>query len=147
MNPAEGLSQRWSPPARMGLMRPVISILCSEMDGTPLIRDHALARMLQDQFEVHVVGFSQSGEVWGPLANEAGMDYRPYSAPTAMGAWRGVPDLTKAIEGRVLTPPSPAIPPTASDCWRGVVWGFLSSSTSTTGRWASSSSPSTGNCE
>ena len=83
----------------MARMRPVISILCSEMDGTPLIRDHALARMLQDQYEVHLVGFSQSGEVWGPLANEPGMDYRPYSAPTAL-----------KVEGSSLPgrPPHPA---------------------------------------
>jgi len=80
----------------------VITILCSEMDGTPLIRDYALTRMLQDRFEVHLVGFSRSGEVWPPLASEPGIDYRPYSAPTAFKTWKHVPELCKAIEGRIL---------------------------------------------
>lgn len=83
-------------------MRPIVTILCSKLDGTPVIRDHALARMLQDRFDVHIVGFSQSGEVWGPLANEPGMDYRPFRAPTAWKLWTSVPGLEKAIEGRVL---------------------------------------------
>ncbi len=83
-------------------MRPIITLLCSELDGTPLVRDYALARLLQDRFEVHVVGFSPSGEVWGPLAGESGMDYRPFQAPTAWHAWNQVPGLSKAIEGRVL---------------------------------------------
>ena len=83
-------------------MRPIVTILSSEMDQTPLIRDYALARMLQSEFEVHLVGFSSSGEVWSPLAGEKGMDYRPFQAPNALRSWLEYPQVTRAIEGQVL---------------------------------------------
>ncbi len=84
------------------MRRPIVTILSSEMDQTPLIRDYALARMLQSEFEVHLVGFSHSGQVWEPLAGEQGMDYRPFRASSAMQSWLEFPRIARAIEGHAL---------------------------------------------
>ncbi len=83
-------------------MRPIVTILSSEMDQTPLIRDFALARMLQSDFDVHLVGFSRSGEIWGPLAGEKDMDYRPFRVKNALQWWLEFPRILPAIEGDVI---------------------------------------------
>lgn len=65
-----------------------VLILSSELDGTPLIRDHAIARLLQSAgARVRMLGFSRSGEVWGPLAGDPHLNARPWSTGSALGVW------------------------------------------------------------
>jgi glycosyltransferase involved in cell wall biosynthesis len=83
-------------------MRPPLTILASEMDATALIRDHALASLLDSEYRVRIVGFSRSGGVWEPLAGDASMDYRPFRCASAWELWRRSGDLADHLEGSVL---------------------------------------------
>ncbi len=84
-------------------MKRTLTILSSELDGTPLIRDYALARMLQAEFDVHLVGFSRTGEVWGPLASDPELDYRPFRCASAWEFMRRADDIADTmVEGDLL---------------------------------------------
>lgn len=80
-----------------------VLILASELDGTPLIRDHAIARLLQSAgARVRVLGFSRSGGVWGPLAGDPHLDARPWASGSAAGAWSAAGRLSAHAAGADL---------------------------------------------
>ncbi len=84
-------------------MRRTVTILSSEMDGTALIRDHALARMLASEYNVQIVGFSRGGGVWPPLAGDTSVDFRPLRIDNAWDLWtKGASLARRVIEGDVI---------------------------------------------
>jgi glycosyltransferase involved in cell wall biosynthesis len=65
-----------------------ISILSHDLSGNALSRAYMLAKLLQDEYDVHIVGCGQ-GAVWEPVRNDAAIEYRPYHARNIANFWLG----------------------------------------------------------
>jgi len=63
------------------MTRKVISILAPELSGNSMGRAYLLAKMLQGEFDVHIVGFG-AGDIWEPIAHDRSIEYRPYEHRT-----------------------------------------------------------------
>lgn len=72
------------------MTRKVISILAPKLSGNSTGRAYLLAKMLQGEFEVHIVGFG-AGDIWEPIAHDRSIEYRSYehrTIPSFLGGAR-----------------------------------------------------------
>ncbi|MGI9336820.1 MAG: glycosyltransferase [Gammaproteobacteria bacterium] len=77
-----------------------------------MIRVYGLAKMLAHDFDVTVVGPSDSGEIWAPIAEDTSIDYRMYRLATSYVRFaHQAPDLARRlIDGDVILSASPLLP-------------------------------------
>jgi hypothetical protein len=66
-------------------MRRSISILSPDYCGNALGRAYILAKLLQEDFDVHIVAFGEGRDVWAPVRNDATIEYRRFFCRTAPG--------------------------------------------------------------
>jgi glycosyltransferase involved in cell wall biosynthesis len=64
------------------MTRRLISILAPNLSGNSTARAYLLAKMLQTEFDVHIVGCGASGDIWEPIAHDRSIEYRPFEHRT-----------------------------------------------------------------
>jgi glycosyltransferase involved in cell wall biosynthesis len=79
--PQNGATYELSRKEAFVMTRKVISILAPKLSGNSMGRAYLLAKMLQGEFDVHIVGFG-AGDIWEPIAHDRSIEYRPYEHRT-----------------------------------------------------------------
>src|SRR5262245_56700704 len=71
----------WDPPP---VTRRVVSILSPDLGGNALGRAYVLAKLLADDFQVHIIGFTDdsASKPWAPIRNDTTIQYRPIHGRT-----------------------------------------------------------------
>lgn len=92
--------------------RPKVTLLSPRLEENGMIRVYGLAKMLMQAFDVTVVGPSDSGEVWGPIAEDTSVQYRMYRLPVAALRFAyQLPELARRlVDGDVIISASPLLP-------------------------------------
>src|SRR5262245_50916565 len=59
-------------------MRYTVSLLSPDFSGNALGRAYILAKLLQEDFDVHIVTFGDGEKVWSPVRNDPTIQYRRF---------------------------------------------------------------------
>jgi len=79
-----------------------ISILSSSLSHNCLGRAHLLAKLLQEDFDVHVVGVDRRG-IWEPLRGDQSVEYRAISPARVTRLWLGADRaIRRLIDGDLI---------------------------------------------
>jgi glycosyltransferase involved in cell wall biosynthesis len=69
-------------------MKPkLVTIICSDLSGNALSRAYTLAKLLQCEYRVQIVGFSATDDLWAPVRNDASIEYRRFFHRSVPGFW------------------------------------------------------------
>jgi glycosyltransferase involved in cell wall biosynthesis len=80
-----------------------ISILSPDFSGNALGRAYVLAKLLQDDFTVHIVAFGERDEIWPPIRNDATIEYRRFYYRSMPEFWLNASGtVRRLIDGDVI---------------------------------------------
>jgi len=85
------------------MSRQRISILSPNLSGNALGRAYVLAKLLQEDFHVQVVGFNASDDIWAPVRNDTTIEYRRFYYATVPEFWLNASRTVKRlVEGQLI---------------------------------------------
>jgi glycosyltransferase involved in cell wall biosynthesis len=64
-----------------------ITLLSHDLSGNALSRAYVLAKLLQAEYRVTIVGYGRPGELWDPVRNDTSIEYRSFYHPYAPEYW------------------------------------------------------------
>ena len=92
------------------MSRSRVSILSPDLAGNAIGRAYVLAKLLQDDFDVHIVAHGE-GKVWGPIREDPTVEYRPFHRGRAAGF---VADsrrtVRRLVDGHLILAVKPLLP-------------------------------------
>lgn len=79
------------------MSRRSLSILAPPLSGNSLARAYLLAKMLEDEFRVHIVGCGTHAALWEPLRNDGSIEYRPFAHATIASFFAAAPSIARRL--------------------------------------------------
>lgn len=79
-----------------------ISILAPDLSHNCLGRAYLLAKILQRQYEVEIIGPISDVGIWEPVANDKSIIYKPIKIQGKFKSWRQIREMTKKIDGDII---------------------------------------------
>jgi glycosyltransferase involved in cell wall biosynthesis len=80
-----------------------ITLLSHDLTGNALSRAYILAKLLQAEYRVTIVGYGNPGNIWEPVRDDASIEYRSFHHSSALGFWfhsRGI--VKRLIDGDLI---------------------------------------------
>ncbi len=82
---------------------PTITLLAASLRSNLMSRAYILAKLLEPEFRVHIVGPGSHDEVWAPIRSDPTLDIRPFQVTSAFDLRRGRRSIVKKyIEGDLI---------------------------------------------
>jgi len=88
-----------------------VSILSPDYAGNALGRAYLLAKLLQEDFDVHIVAFGEGDDVWVPVRNDPSIEYRRFFHQSLAAFWLNAPrTIRRLITGDLVYAVKPLQP-------------------------------------
>jgi glycosyltransferase involved in cell wall biosynthesis len=85
-----------------------VTVISHDLTGNALSRAYVLAKLLQPEYRVRVVGQAPTDDVWAPVRSDTSIEYRRFYHPSAVGVWAAGPRIARRlIDGDVIVAVKP----------------------------------------
>src|SRR5689334_21809195 len=82
---------------------PIVTVLSHDLRGNALSRASAVAKMLQSDFRVQIVGYGKPDSIWEPLRNDTSFEIRTFYYETVPLLWRKFRSISRnLIDGSAI---------------------------------------------
>lgn len=79
-----------------------VSLLTTNLSGNSLGRTYLLAKILQRNYEVEIIGPIFGDDIWSPVVNDKSITYKPVKFHGRLKPYRQIRKLSKEIDGEVI---------------------------------------------
>src|SRR5438876_10797676 len=88
-----------------------VTVLCHDLAGNALGLSLMLAKLLEPDYRVHIVGYAPTDELWSYYKNDPKIEIRRYYHPSiARFLWNSSRVIRKLVEGDLILAAKPLLP-------------------------------------